>query len=94
MSTFLNELNGHYAAEKKSILSLCDKGMSYSLADFAKELGASIPKATRIVTEMVSEGYYGTPGGTRENGVVRRPPRKRVRPESPCRLLRRRARGA
>lgn len=68
MSTFLNELNGHYAAEKKSILSLCDKGMSYSLADFAKELGASIPKATRIVTEMVSEGYLAELGKTGSSG--------------------------
>ncbi len=57
MSKFLNDINGHYAVEKKAILSLCDKGMAYSLADLARELGTSIPKISRIVGEMMEEGY-------------------------------------
>lgn len=38
MATFLNFLDGHYVAEKKTILSLCEKGAGYSLADLAGSL--------------------------------------------------------
>ena len=62
MSTFLNDINGHYANEKKAILALCDKGMAYSVADLAKELGTSIPKVTRIVGEMLEDGYLADLG--------------------------------
>ena len=45
-------LKSRYAAEKKNILALCEKGDTFSLADLARELGTSIPKITRIVGEM------------------------------------------
>ena len=54
MSTFLSDINGQYAWEKRAILLLCEKGMAYSLNDLAKELETSIPRTSRIVNEMLS----------------------------------------
>jgi len=72
MSTFLSDIDGHYATEKKAILSLYDKGMAYSLADLAKELGTSIPRISRIVNEMLEDGYLAD-FGKQESGGGRRP---------------------
>ena len=72
MSIFLNDLNGHYANEKKAILGLCEKGMAFSLADLAKELGISVPKISRIVGEMQAEGYLAELG-KQESAGGRRP---------------------
>ena len=72
MSNFLNDINGHYAGEKKALLSLCGKGMAFSLADLARELGTSIPKVSRIVGEMVEEGYLAELG-KQESAGGRRP---------------------
>lgn len=72
MSTFPYDISGHYAAEKKAILSLCSKGMAFSLADLAKELGTSIPKTSRIVSEMMEEGYLADVG-KQESAGGRRP---------------------
>ncbi len=45
MSTFLNDINGHYATEKKAILALCNKGTAFSLADLGKqESGGGVNK--------------------------------------------------
>ena len=62
MSTFFNDISGHYATEKKTILSLCTNGMAFSMADLAKELGTSIPRISRIVNEMLEEGYLADVG--------------------------------
>ena len=73
MEPFLDSLlNGRYAAEKKTILSLCEKGGGYSLADLARVLGTSIPKISRIVTEMVDAGYLADLG-KQESAQGRRP---------------------
>ncbi len=72
MHSFLNDINGRYATEKKTILKMCEKGLSYSLADIAKELGTSIPKITRIVNEMTEEGYLADLG-KQESPSGRRP---------------------
>ena len=57
MEAFLDSLlKSRYAAEKKYILALCEKGDTFSLADLARELGTSIPKMTRIVGEMEQAG--------------------------------------
>ena len=61
-----------YAAEKKSILSLCEKGDTFSLADLARELGTSIPKITRIVGEMEQAGILSD-WGKQESATGRRP---------------------
>ena len=73
METFLDSLlKGRYTAEKKSILSLCEKGATYSLSDLARELGTSIPKITRIVSDMEQTGLLADLG-KQESSSGRRP---------------------
>lgn len=72
METFLNNIHGRYASDKKTILGLCMNNYSYALSDLARELGTSIPKITRIVTEMVNEGYL-VEVGKLESASGRRP---------------------
>lgn len=72
MSIFFNDISGHYATEKKTILSLCTNGMAFSMADLAKELGTSIPRISRIVNEMMEEGYLADVG-KQVSGGGRRP---------------------
>lgn len=72
MMRFLSDISGQYASEKKAILLLCEKGMSFSLADLAKELETSIPRTSRIVAEMIEEGYLADLG-KQESGGGRRP---------------------
>lgn len=70
--TFSEDISGRYAAEKKVVLALCNKGADFSVADLARELGTSIPKATRIVSEMIREGYL-VETGKQESATGRRP---------------------
>lgn len=72
MTSFLNDINGRYAAEKRTILNLCVKGSGFSLADLAKELDTSIPKISRIVGELVEMGYLADLG-KQESSSGRRP---------------------
>lgn len=72
MKTFLNNICGRYASEKKTILGLSMNHYSYSLAELARELGTSIPKITRIVSDMVAEGYL-VEVGKMESASGRRP---------------------
>ena len=72
METLLNSINGRYAAEKKTILALCSSHESYSIQDLARELGTSIPKVTRIVAEMIQEGFL-VDTGKMESATGRRP---------------------
>ena len=73
MEAFLDSLlKSRYAAEKKTILALCEKGETFSLADMARELGTSIPKITRIVGEMEQAGILSD-WGKQESAAGRRP---------------------
>lgn len=81
MTTFLNDINGRYSFEKRTILNLCDKGSGYSLADLAKELDISIPKASRIVNELVETGYLADLG-KQESSTGRRPSLYGLNPEA------------
>lgn len=60
-------------AAQKGIINLCIKSGDSSIADFSKELGISVPTVTKIVGELISEGYLeekgkvGTSGGRRPN---------------------------
>ena len=73
MEPFLDSLlKSRYAAEKKHILTLCEKGDTFSLADLARELGTSIPKITRIVGEMEQAGILSD-WGKQESATGRRP---------------------
>ena len=81
MTTFLNDINGHYAYEKRIILNLCLKGSGFSLADFAKELDTSIPKISRIVGELVDTGYL-VDMGKQASSTGRRPSIFGLNPEA------------
>ena len=73
MEDFLDSLlKCRYAAEKKTILALCEKGDTFSLADLARELGTSIPKITRIVGELEQAGVLSD-WGKQESAAGRRP---------------------
>ena len=73
MEAFLDSLlKSRYAAEKKTILALCEKGDTFSLADLARELGTSIPKITRIVGELEQAGVLSD-WGKQESAAGRRP---------------------
>ncbi len=81
MTTFLNDINGHYASERRAILNLCVKGSIFSLADLAKELDTSIPKISRVVGELVEMGYLAERGKF-ESSSGRRPSMYGLNPEA------------
>lgn len=84
MEPFLDSLlKSRYAAEKKQILALCEKGETFSLADLARELGTSIPKITRIVTEMEQAGILSD-WGKQESATGRRPSMYGLNPGAGC----------
>lgn len=56
MNPFSKDISGHYAPEKRTILNLCEKVTGISLAELARILGTSIPRVSRIVSEMVDDG--------------------------------------
>ena len=72
MNTLTGTIHGRYASEKKAILSLCANHDCYSINDLAHELETSIPKITRIVTEMIQEGFL-VETGKLELATGRRP---------------------
>lgn len=67
----LSNLNGKNSILKKEILNLCINEEEYSIADLSKELNTSIPTITKIVGELIDEGFledrgkHGTNGGRR-----------------------------
>ncbi len=69
--TFLNNIDGKNAIMKKQILALCINEGDYSIADLSKELNTSIPTITKLVGELIDEGFLvdmgkmGTSGGRR-----------------------------
>lgn len=69
--SFLNNLDDKNSVLKKKILGLCVNEGDYSIADFSKELNASIPTITKLVNELIDEGFLmdmgkmGTSGGRR-----------------------------
>ena len=58
---------------QKGIIELCIKNGDCSIADFSKELSISVPTVTKLVAELISDGYLtdkgkvGTSGGRRPN---------------------------
>lgn len=58
---------------QKGIIDLCIKNGDCSIADFSKELSVSVPTVTKLVAELISDGYLtekgkvGTSGGRRPN---------------------------
>ena len=62
---------GQYAREKKQILYLCDNGKHINIHDMSVGIGASIPKTSRIVNEMMADGILHE-AGKQESSVGRR----------------------
>ena len=58
---------------QKGIIELCIKNGDCSIADFSKDLSVSVPTVTKLVSELISDGYrvdkgkVGTSGGRRPN---------------------------
>lgn len=70
-ASFLNNPDGKNIAIKQKILRLCINSGDYSIADLSRETCTSIPTATKLVGELIDEGYLkelgkiGTSGGRR-----------------------------
>lgn len=56
-STFLNNVNEKNAALKQQILRLCISDVDYTIADFSRELECSIPTITKLVSELIEDGF-------------------------------------
>lgn len=69
--SFLNNIEGKNSILKQKILGLCINEGNYSIAELSKELNTSIPTITKLVGELIDEGYLedmgkqGTNGGRR-----------------------------
>lgn len=66
--TFLQHLNSKNALLKRSILELCINEGGYSIADLSKELNTSIPTTTKLVGELIDEGFLEDRGKQDTNG--------------------------
>jgi predicted NBD/HSP70 family sugar kinase len=61
------------ASLKKDIIRLLVIGGNYSITDISKEMNTSVPTITKLIVELISEGYVldfgkqGTNGGRRPN---------------------------
>ena len=71
MNSFLDNIEGKGAIMKQKILGLCINDGDFSIAEFSKELNASIPTVTRLIGELIEDGFLedlgktGTSGGRR-----------------------------
>ena len=70
-SSFLNDATGKNALIKRDILKLCINHDNSSISYFSKELGISVPTITKLIGELMDEGFLldegkiGTSGGRR-----------------------------
>lgn len=68
---FLSDTTSKNAALKRLILKLCIQNGSYSIADLSRDIRASVPTVTKLIGELISEGFIqdlgkqGTSGGRR-----------------------------
>ncbi|MCQ2156617.1 MAG: ROK family protein, partial [Bacteroidales bacterium] len=73
MSATLFNDSSKNAILKREIIRLCILHSNYCIADFSRELHISVPTATKLVGELISEnflkdeGKLGTAGGRRPN---------------------------
>lgn len=70
-TSFLNDATGKNAQIKREMLRLCIEHNTYSIAEFSKALGISVPTITKLVSELINDGFLkdegkvGTTGGRR-----------------------------
>ena len=68
---FLTRKEGKNTSLKKKILSLCVEDGKYSIAELSKHTGTSVPTVTKLIGELIEEGFLvdlgklGTSGGRR-----------------------------
>lgn len=65
---FPNNLEKKNFSMKQKILALCASCGNYSLADLSKELNSSIPTITKIVGELIDDGFLMDMGKIDTNG--------------------------
>lgn len=65
---FPNNLEKKNFSMKQKILGLCASCGNYSLADLSKELNSSIPTITKIVGELIDDGFLMDMGKIDTNG--------------------------
>ena len=70
-NSFLNDTTGKNAQIKRAILRLCISHDESSISFFSKSLGISVPTITKLIGELIDEGFLldegkiGTSGGRR-----------------------------
>lgn len=70
-NTFLIDTDNKNAAIKRQILELSIENGSFSIADVSKEITVSVPTVTKLINELIEEGFMqdlgkqGTSGGRR-----------------------------
>ena len=70
-SSFLNDATSKNSSTKREILRLCIAHNNFSIADFSRSLGISVPTITKLISELIAEnfiqdeGKVGTSGGRR-----------------------------
>ena len=68
---FFSETDSKNAALKRQIIKLCIESGSYSIADLSSKINASVPTVTKLINELIDEGFLqdlgkqGTSGGRR-----------------------------
>ena len=71
--SFLNDSSSKSSQTKREILRLCIESNNRSIADFSRMLGISVPTITKLVGELIEDGFLqdegklGTSGGRRPN---------------------------
>lgn len=70
-NTFLNDNSGKNSDAKREILRLCITHEESSISFFSKTLGISVPTVTKLIAELIEDGFLldegkiGTSGGRR-----------------------------
>lgn len=67
-SFFLRNTDGKNSVLKQRILGLCVNEGNYSLADLSRELNSSIPTITKLVGELIDDGFLVDMGKLDTNG--------------------------
>ncbi len=71
IQTFLNSPDNRNGSTKREIVRLCIQSGNHSIADLSKDLNSSVPTVTKIVNDLIDDGYLldlgkqGTSGGRR-----------------------------
>lgn len=66
--SFLENINGRNSFLKRHILGTCVKDKQFILSDLNKEFDTSLPTASRIVADLIEDGYIKEIGKYESNG--------------------------